>query len=581
MRGTDLRDKPMHNTEIAHLFERYAVLLDIDGANAFRVRAYRNAARTLSGLSQSVESMLVEGGDLSELPAIGKDLAHKIAEIVESGRFRELDAIEKRVPGALADLTELPGLGPKRVKTLFTELKIKSFDDLAKAAKTHKLSELRGFGSKIEQAVLKAIERHVSTGKRLMLATAEDMAAPLIAYLKETPGIGEVIIAGSFRRRRETVGDLDILATCGRGADVIDRFIAYKDVAEIVAKGTTRSTVKLRSGLQVDLRVVARASYGAALVYFTGSRAHNIVIRTMGVKKGLKINEYGVFQGKTRVAGKTEKEVYAEVGLPWIEPELREDRGEIDAAKKGRLPALVTLADIRGDLHTHSSASDGHNSIAEMAAAAKARGYAYLAISDHTKHVTIAHGLDAKGFARQIAGIDRLNEKLDGIRLLKSAEVDILADGKLDLPDDILKELDFAIAAVHYKFDLDADAQTERFIRAMDNPYVNIIAHPTGRLIGEREPCSLDMERLMRAALERGCFLEVNAQPQRLDLDDFHCRMARELGLKLAISTDAHSAGTLDLMRFGIDQARRGWIETDDIINTRSWRDLARLFKRS
>lgn len=570
----------MHNSEIAHLFERYAVLLDIDGANPFRVRAYRNAARTIEGQSQSIEAMLAEGADLSELPAIGKDLAGKIAEIVETGHFRDLEKLEKRVPGALAELTELPGLGPKRVKALFTELKVKSYTDLEKAAKAGKLQTLAGFGPKIEKAVLDAVSRHVSTEKRMKLSTAEEIAAPLVDYLKALPGVGQVIVAGSFRRRRETVGDLDLLATCRRGTPVVERFCAYKEVAEIVSKGTTRSTVRFRSGLQVDLRVVPEASYGSALVYFTGSKAHNISLRMLGIRKGLKINEYGVFRGKTQIAGRTEKEVYAEIDLPYIPPELREDRGEIEAAKAGKLPKLIALDDIRGDLHTHSKASDGQATIREMAEGARERGYSYMAVSDHSKHVTIAHGLDAKALARQLVEIDRLNVKLNDIRILKSAEVDILADGKLDLPDGILRELDFVVAAVHYKFDLDRKAQTDRIIRAMDNPYVNIIAHPTSRLIGDREPIAIDMERLMKSALERGCFLEVNAQPERLDLADIHCRMAKEIGLKLAISTDAHSVASLDLMRHGVDQARRGWIEADDVINTKNLRELMKLFKR-
>lgn len=571
----------MHNAEIAHLFERFAVLLEIDGANAFRVRAYRNAARTIENLPESVEKMLAEGADLSELPGIGKDLAHKIADMAESGRFHDLDEIGKRIPAELADLTELPALGPKRVKKLFTELKIRSFLDLARAAKSGKLRLLPGFGPKTEQAVLEAIERRTLAEKRLKLATAEQIAAPLIDYLKEMPGIGAAVAAGSYRRRKETVGDIDLLVSCRKGAAAIDRFTGYKEVAEVLSKGTTRSTVRLRSGLQVDLRVVTQASQGAALVYFTGSKAHNIALRTMGMKKGLKINEYGVFRGKERIAGKTEKDVYATLGLPFIEPELREDTGEIEAARAKRLPRLVSLDDIRGDLHTHSKASDGNATIEEMAQGARERGYEYLAISDHSRHVTIAHGLDARRLARQIEEIDHLNAGLKGIRILKSAEVDILADGTLDLPDSILKELDLTVAAVHYKFDLDAAKQTDRIIRAMDNPYVNIIAHPSGRLIGEREASPIDMERLMKAALERGCFLEVNAQPERLDLKDAHCRMAKELGLKLAISTDAHTVGTLDYMRFGLDQARRGWLEADDILNTRSWQELKKLLKRA
>jgi DNA polymerase (family 10) len=389
-----------------------------------------------------------------------------------------------------------------------------------------------------------------------------------------------VTVAGSYRRRRETVGDLDILVTAAKGAPVIARFVGYEDVAEVISRGTTRSTVVLRNGLQVDLRVVPKVSYGAALHYFTGSKAHNIAVRRMGVARGLKINEYGVSKGEKRIAGRSEKEVYAEVGLPYIEPELRENQGEIEAALKKRLPRLVSLEDIRGDLHTHSTASDGHASIEAMAMAAQARGHAYFAVSDHSRRVTIAHGLDARRLARQIGQIDWLNDELKGIRVLKSSEVDILEDGTLDLPDAILAQLDLTVCAVHSKFDLPRDRQTERIIQAMDNPNFNILAHPTGRLLGQRPAYDVDMERLMQAAKERNCILEVNAQPERLDLTDTHCRLAKEIGVKVAISTDAHSTRDLDLLRFGIAQARRGWLEPDDVINTRPWPEVAALLRR-
>jgi DNA polymerase (family 10) len=409
---------------------------------------------------------------------------------------------------------------------------------------------------------------------------AEQIAGPLLEYLKAAKGVKQAVIAGSYRRRKDTVGDLDILVTAKRGSEVMKRFAAYDEVGEVVSQGTTRSTVILRSGLQVDLRVVPEASYGAALHYFTGSKDHNIAIRTLAVKKGLKVNEYGVFKGEERIAGKTEKEVYALFDLPFIPPELRENHGEIEAARKKRLPKLIALDDIRGDLHAHTKATDGRYTAEEMALAAKARGYDYLAICDHSKHVTIAKGLDAKRLAKQIDEIDRLNEKLKGVRLLKSTEVDILDDGTLDLPDSILKELDLRVCAIHYQFGLSAEKQTERIIRAMDNRYFNILAHPTGRLMGEREAYAVDMQKLMEAALERGCFLEVNAQPERMDLSDMHCRMAKDMGLKLAISTDAHTTANLDFMRFGIDQARRGWLEADDVLNTRSWKELTKLLAR-
>ena len=567
----------IHNPEIARLLERYALLLEIDRANPFRVRAYRNAARVVENLPRDVSAMLEEGADLSELPGIGKDLAHKLAEIVSTGRFAELKDIEKRVPGALADLADVPGLGPKRVKLLFETLKIKSMEGLAQAARRGRLHELPGFGAKLEQTILKATEAHVSGEQRVRLFAAEQVAIPLVKYLEALKGIEKVIVAGSYRRRKETVGDLDILSICSDGAKAIGHFVKYNEVASVLAEGTTRATVKLKSGLQVDLRVVPAKSYGAALLYFTGSKAHNIHLRQMGVKKGLKINEYGAFRKEKWLAGRDEKDMYAQLGLPYIEPELRENTGEIEAAQADKLPRLLTLKDIKGDLHAHTSASDGNATLEEMAAAARARGYEYLAVSDHSKHVGITHGLDAKRLARQMNAIDRLNARFRGFRLLKSAEVDILPNGKLAMDAGVLGELDIVTAAIHTQFTGD---QTQRLIHAMDNSHVNIIAHPTGRLIGEREGYAVDMRKIMEAALERGCHLEVNGQPARLDLNNSHCKMAKEMGLKLALVTDAHSADTLGYMRYAVDQARRGWLSPKDVLNTRGWAELAKLLKR-
>jgi DNA polymerase (family X) len=413
------------------------------------------------------------------------------------------------------------------------------------------------------------------------LMEAEQRAQPLVEYLKEGKGIKKVTVAGSYRRRKETVGDLDILVTCRKGSKVMDRFVDYEDVQKVVSKGTTRATIVLRSGLHVDLRVVPQVSYGAALHYFTWSKAHNIAVRKLGVKKNLKINEYGVFKGDERIAGKTEKEVYDQVDLPYIEPELRENRGELEAAGKGRLPRLIGLDDLRGDLHAHTTETDGHATLEEMANAAKEYGHDYLAITNHSKKVTMAHGLDAGRLAEEIEEIDQLNGKLSDIVLLKGIEVDILEDGSLDLPDDILKELDIVVCSVHYQRRLSREKMTERVLRAMDNPYINIFAHPTGRLINARDPYDIDLERIIRGARERGCFLEINAHPDRLDLSDVHCKMAKDMGLKLAISTDAHSIADLNLMRYGIDQARRGWLEPDDVINTRDLKQLRKLLKRT
>ncbi len=570
----------VRNAEIADIFDRMADLLEIQGANPFRVRAYRNASRTVAGLGRSLADMLAASEDLSKLPDIGKDLAGKIREIVDTGRLAALAALEKETPAGLVELTRLPGLGPKRVKSLYESLGICDLDGLERATRKHRIRELPGFGAKTEQRIMEALARRTQDAGRHKLADVEEIAGAYVEYLEAVAGVHRVVVAGSYRRRKETVGDLDILVTCTKGTPIMQAFVEYDEVDTVSSRGTTRSTVVLRSGLQVDLRVVPEISYGAALYYFTGSKAHNVAVRTIAVKKKLKINEYGVFEGKRRVAGKTEEELFKAVGLRYIEPELRENRGEIEAAQTNRLPQLVSMSDIRGDLHSHSDATDGQHSLREMAEAAKSRGYAYLAITDHSKRVTIAHGMDEARLRRQIEAIDRLNGTLKGIRILKGVEVDILENGSLDVRDSVLKRLDLVVGAIHSGFGSSRDKQTERIIRAMDNPYFNILAHPTGRLINQRPAYEIDMERVMRAALERGCFLELNAQPERLDLNDVHCRMAKDLGLKLAISTDAHSTSTLGYMRFGIDQGRRGWLEPGDVLNTHSWRELKTLFAR-
>ncbi len=570
----------VHNADIARILNRLADLLEIEDANPFRIRAYRRAAQTIADLPTGAAEMVAHGQDLSELPGIGKDLAGKIREIVETGRLTLLEEVEARTPSSLAVLTSLPGLGPKRVHALHERLGITTLDQLARAAKAHKLRALPGFSEKMEANILDAISKHRATEQRWKISTAADFAETLRAWMLRCPGVRNVVMAGSYRRCRETVGDLDLLVTSAAGRKAVDHFVRYEEIDEIVAKGPTRATVKLKAGIQVDLRVVPQASYGAALHYFTGSKAHNIHIRKLGQEKGLKINEYGIFRGDNRIGGAKEEDVFAAVGLPWIEPELREDRGEIEAAASGRLPKLVTLADVRGDLHVHTTASDGKSSLREMAVAAKARGYSYIAVTDHTKHATVAHGLDEKRLSAQLDEIDRMNDGMDGFRVLKSSEVDILADGTLDLPDRILKRLDLTVCAVHYRFDLDAATQTERILRAMDNRHFHILAHPTGRLIGDRPGYSVNLERILNGAKQRGCFVELNAHPSRLDLDDVHCKLAREMGLLISIGTDAHSALGLDAMRYGIGQARRGWLEAKDVLNTRSWNQLKRLLAR-
>lgn len=572
---------PVHNSDIAKILNQTADLLEIKGDNPFRIRAYRNAARTIESLSQSAAELISEDGDLSKYSGIGKDLAGKIREIVKTGDFKLFKDLKKETPVELSNLMHVSGLGAKRVAALYKKLNITSLDKLKKAVDSGKVAKLEGFGEKTEQNIREEIKRlEKEETARTKLIVAEEIALPLVDYLKKAKGIKDIAIAGSYRRRKETVKDLDILVTCKRGSNIMDHFTNYEDVRKVISKGKTKSSVLLRSDFQVDVRVVPQVSYGAAMVYFTGSKEHNIAIRKIGLKKKLKINEYGVFKGHKRVAGKTEKDVYKKINLPYIDPEIRENRGEVEAAKKDKLPDLITLDDIQGDLHTHSNYTDGRNTIEQMAKAAKEMGYRYIAMTDHSQHVTVAGGLKPKDLRKQFEEIDKINEKLKNFTILKGCEVDILEDGKLDLPDEVLKELDVRICSVHYKFNLSKKKQTERVIRAMDNPYFNILGHPTGRLINERDPYEIDMEKVIKAAKEKRCLLELNAHPDRLDLSDIYCKMARESGVKIVISTDAHQTDHLQYMKFGVGQARRGWLETGDVANTKSLTQLEKLLKR-
>lgn len=568
---------PIHNTDIAVAFDEIADLLEIKGDNPFRIRAYRNAARVVGDLGEELQAKVEKGEDLTQIAGIGKDLAAKIGQIVITGRIAYLEELRQEMPAGLIDMLRLPGLGPKRVKILYDDLKIQGLEQLAAAAKAGKIQALKGFGDKIVAGILKAIETRQTEGRRFRRASVTPYAEALLAHLRAVPGVKQAELAGSYRRARETVGDLDILVEAATPGAVMDRFTTYDEVQSVLAKGDTKSSVLLRAGIQVDLRVVPAASFGAALQYFTGSKEHNIAVRKIAQAKGLKVNEYGVMKDEEAVAGRTEKDVYAALGLAWMPPEMRENRGEVEQAATGRVPKLVELADIRGDLHNHSTWSDGASSIAEMAAAAQARGYEYLALCDHSKRLTVANGLDEKRLAEQIKEIDRLNEGFKGFRLLKGSEVDILEDGSLDLSDDILKELDLVVVSVHSKFNLSREAQTERVLRALDNRYTTILAHPTGRLILEREPYEIDIPRVLEHARQRGCFVELNANPMRLDLNDVYCQMAKQAGVLVSIDVDAHRAQDLAHMVFGIGQARRGWLEKKDVLNTRSLKDLSRL----
>jgi len=572
---------PVHNADIASTFEQIADLLEIEGANPFRVRAYRNGARAVQSYGRELADMVAKGENLDAIPGIGANLAAKIVEIVATGRCRALEKLRKETPPGVADLLKVPGLGPKRVRALYHELEIHSLEQLYRAAHDGRIRELAGFGEKTESRILEALAAHAEQPQRLKLAVAAQYAEPLADYLRTIPGITDVTIAGSYRRAKETVGDLDILVCSDHNAAVMDRFIHYDDVNEVQSQGPTRATVRLRGGLQVDLRVLPKESYGAALHYFTGSRAHNIAIRRRGQQHGLKINEYGVFKGKKRIAGATEESVFDSVDLPWIPPELRENQGEIEAAAHGLLPELVTLADLRGDLHAHTKATDGHQTLEEMARAAQQRGLTYLAITEHSKHLTVAHGLDATRLLRQMEEIDRLNARFQGFTLLKGIEVDILEDGSLDLPDKVLGKLDLVIGAVHSQFQLPRAKQTTRILKAMDHPHFTLLAHPSGRLLGKREPYDADMPRIIHHAKQRGCYLEINAHPERLDLTDTYCRMAKDEGVLVAVNSDAHSIMDFDNLRFGIAQARRGWLQKKDVLNTRALPELRKLLKRT
>lgn len=561
---------PIVNADVAAVFGDIADLLEVQGANPFRVRAYRNAARTVGELGTSLKAMLERGEDLDALPGIGPDLAGKIGEVVATGTCEQLERLRQELPQAVTALLAIPGLGPKRVRALHQELGIQTLEQLLEAARQGRIHAVHGFGAKTEQQILEATTERLSQARRVRLSSAAQVSDALLAELRAVPGVHEAVAAGSLRRMRDTVGDLDLLVTANRGSAVMDRFTAGPDVQRVLAKGPTRASVALRSGLQVDLRAVPQASFGAAWMYFTGSKAHNIALRRVAQDAGLKLNEYGLYRGDKRIAGDTETSVYRALGLPFIEPELREDRGELEAAREHRLPHLVRLADLKGDLHSHTRESDGHDTLEAMAEAARQHGLQYLAVTEHSKRLALARGLDAARLARQIDRIDELNAKLEGIVLLKGVEVDILESGALDLPQTVLRRLDLVVGAIHHAFDLPRAQQTDRLLRAMDHPCFSILAHPTGRLIEERAAYDVDLARVIRKARERGCFLELNAHPSRLDLTDLACRMARDEGVLVSIDSDAHSTFEFDSLRLGIGQARRGWLEAGDVLNTRS-----------
>jgi DNA polymerase (family 10) len=564
----------MENIEIAKLFNQVADILEIQEENPFRIRAYRKAAQVIESLPQP----LAEITNLEEIPGIGKGMAEKIKELLDKGESKEIERLKKRIPQGVLELMQIEGLGPKTVKFLYQKFRIKSIPQLEKLVKAHKLEGLKGFGRKTEENILRGIELYRGQSGRFLLGKVYLQAQIIKGELEKLKEVNQIELAGSVRRMKETIGDLDILITSKNPEKVMDFFTRLPQVREIEAKGRTKSTVILKTGLEADLRVVEPKSFGAALHYFTGSKAHNIRIRKKAQEKNLKINEYGVFKKSkknwTWISGRTEEEIFKAVNLPWIPPELREDRGEIEAAEKRSLPKLVELDDLKGDLHVHTNWSDGLHSILEMAEEAKKAGYQYLAIADHTKTVGITHGLDEKRLLSQIKEIEKLNKQLKNFRILSGVEVDIRADGKLDLPDKILAKLDLVIGAIHTGFRQDEEKMTKRIISALRNPHLDIIAHPTGRIIGKRPPYALDLEKIMKEAKILGKALEINAFWNRLDLNDIHCRMAKEFGIKLSLGSDAHNKMELSTIKFGLATARRGWLEAKDLINTLSLEEL-------
>jgi DNA polymerase (family 10) len=569
----------MRNKEIGALFDEIADILELRGENRFRINAYRRGAQSLTHASRDVEE-LARGDSLSSIPGIGKDLSAKILEYLETGTIRYLEELREETPDVLLDMLRIPGVGPKTAVLIHEELNIESLDDLARAAREHRLRVLPKIREKTEENILKGIEFLERSGKRIPLGSAYPIAARIVSSLSALDAAEEVSFAGSLRRMRETVGDIDILVSSPDPKSVIRSFTGLDTVERVLAEGKTKGSVITREQIQVDLRVVSRESYGAALNYFTGSKEHNIRLREIAQQRGMKLNEYGLF-GKTRsgnekrVAGTTEEEVYEALGLDYIPPEIREDTGEIEASKRGELPRLVSSRDIRGDLHVHSDWSDGVSSLEDLVRLGRAHAYRYILVSDHSKGLRIANGLSENRLRKQIDEIDRINAKTRAFRLLKGSEVDILPDGSLDMKDELLAKLDIVVAAIHSGFKMKRDRMTDRVIKALENPYSSILAHPTGRLIGERDAYEIDIDAVIEAAARTGTAIEINAHPSRLDLDAATARRAAERGVMIALGTDSHDpAFEFDHIRFGIGTARRAWLTPDHILNTRSLRSL-------
>lgn len=563
----------MKNRELADLFEKMADILEFKGENPFKISAYRKASRVIGDLTQDIEE-IAEQGELKNIPGIGEGMAQKVVEYLKTGKISRFEEVKKGVPDELIAIMDIPGMGPKTLALIHKERGINNLSQLEKAVEDSSLTDLPGMGEKKIENIKRGIQLLKQSKGRMNLGVAFPVAKRIVETLRQKTGSKKIEWAGSLRRMKENIGDIDILATGLDKEKIIQAFIHLPEVKEVLASGETKASVIVERGTQIDLRVVEEDSYGAALQYFTGSKGHNIHLRGIAKAKGIKINEYGVFKGKKKIGGKEEKDVYRSLGMDWIEPELREDRGEIEAAQKGRLLKLVEETEIKGDLHVHSKWSDGTSSIEEIARAALKKSYQYVAICDHSKSLKIAHGLDESRLMEQIEEIDRINEKMKGFQILKGTEVDILSDGKLDLPEIILEKLDIVIGAIHSGFKQDKVKMTKRIIRALENPYIHILAHPSGRLLGARDPYEVEIEALMEAAKKYGKALEINAYFERLDLDDIHCRKAKEMGIRVAIGTDSHHLDQMWMMSLGVAVAKRGWLETKDILNTLSLKEI-------
>ena len=569
----------MKNDQMASQFELLADLLEIQGANPFRIRAYRNAARTISSAAESLTDLVASGGDPGQFDGIGKDLARQITEIAQTGHLSSLEELRKQIPPGVLDMLRIPGVGPKKVSVFFNELGLKSLADLKAACESGRLSKLKGFGKKTEDSILQNIAAATEHAQRISIADARAAAEAIVEDLRSLPEVTQCEVAGSCRRRRETCGDLDVLAVCSDSAVPMNRLAVHPLVEAVLLRGETKQRVRLKTGVELDLRVVPEESFGAAMQYFTGSKEHNVVVRHRAKELGLKINEYGVFRDETQIAGRTEADVYAAIGLPWIPPELRENRKEFGWADSGTIPQLLNMTDIQGDLHMHTTASDGAASIEEMALAARDRGLKYIAITDHSKRVSMANGLDADRLRKHWQEIRRIRESIDGIEILCGIECDILEDATMDLPDDVLSEADWVIAVLHYGLRQPREQIMLRLMNAIRNPHVDIIGHCTGRMIGRREGADIQFTELLKAAADHQVMMEINAHPSRLDLNDIHAAAARDYGIPIVISTDSHSVNGFDVLEYGVDQARRAGLTKKDVANTRSLKDFKKLMK--